>query len=180
MQTYIFQILKYYLEWTVVTSMKNYETIESIGCKYLVKARTYRTLITKVPSGDNAFMKDNQDRYTAKFFTKLDKRKRNRKFLVSRILKTDVGAQISLFEEGYHYFFFISNGNDNKLVCSAIKYFDQLKKIYFEHEICCYLRFYDCLTKENQSMLFDSLKKAVHYNLLQDINLTDYPLFVRC
>ncbi|MCK5731899.1 MAG: hypothetical protein KAH13_02700, partial [Tenericutes bacterium] len=50
----------------------------------------------------------------------------------------------------------------------AIEYFNQLKKFDSEHKIYCYLRFYDCLTKKNQSMLFDSLKRAVHETLNKD------------
>jgi len=85
------------------------KTIESLGCKYMIKAKAYTTLISKVPS-DEYFEKGSEGRVTSEMFTKLDKWHDNRRFIVSRVLKeSSESDQITLFEKEYRYFFFVTN-----------------------------------------------------------------------
>lgn len=85
------------------------KTIEALGCKYVIKAKAYATLISKVPS-DEYFKKGLEDRVTSELFTKLDKWDDNRRIVVSRVLKENSETdQMTLFENEYRYFFFTTN-----------------------------------------------------------------------
>lgn len=87
------------------------ETIESLGCKYLIKAKAYATLVSQVPASSAIFHKGINGRETAELLTKLDKWKEKRRFVVSRVLKPEnERAQLCLLEGSeYDYFFFVTN-----------------------------------------------------------------------
>lgn len=87
------------------------ETIESLGCKYLIKAKAYATLFSQVTASSAVFHKGINDRETAELHIKLDKWKEKRRFVVSRVLKPEnERAQLCLLEGSeYDYFFFVTN-----------------------------------------------------------------------
>ena len=87
------------------------ETIESLGCKYLIKAKAYATLVSQVTASSAVFHKGIDGRETAELLIKLDKWKKKRRFVVSRVLKPEKErAQLSLLEGSeYNYFFFVTN-----------------------------------------------------------------------
>ena len=87
------------------------ETIESLGCKYLIKAKAYATLVSQVTASSAVFLKGIHGRETAELLIKLDKWKKKRRFVVSRVLKPEKErAQLSLLEGSeYDYFFFVTN-----------------------------------------------------------------------
>ncbi len=75
------------------------ETIESLGCKYLIKAKAYATLVSQVTASSAVFLKGIDGRETAELLIKLDKWKKKRRFVVSRVLKPEKErAQLSLLE----------------------------------------------------------------------------------
>ncbi len=84
------------------------ETIESLGCKYLIKGKMYPTLISQVMEPSILFVKGEDDRETAELFTKLNKWNKDRRFVISRVLKPEKDRmQLSLIEgEEYQYYFF--------------------------------------------------------------------------
>jgi hypothetical protein len=86
-------------------------TIESAGCKYLIKGKQYPTLAFQVTDPSILFIKGEKGRETAELFTKLDTWDKDRRFVVSRVLKPEKDrAQLSLFDgEEYEYFFFVTN-----------------------------------------------------------------------
>ena len=65
------------------------ETIESLGCKYLIKAKAYATLVSQVTASSAVFLKGIDGRETAELLIKLDKWKKKRRFVVSRVLKPE-------------------------------------------------------------------------------------------
>lgn len=80
------------------------KTIESLGCKYVIKAKANTTLISKV-SSEEYIEKGSEGRVIAEMFTKLDKWHGNKRFIVSRVLKeSSESDQITLFEKEYRYF----------------------------------------------------------------------------
>ena len=87
------------------------ETIESLGCKYLIKAKAYATLVSQVTTSSAVFHKGINGRETAELHIKLDKWKEKRRFVVSRALKPEnERAQLCLLEGSeYDYFFFVTN-----------------------------------------------------------------------
>src|SRR5665648_75420 len=87
------------------------KTIESLGCEYLIKAKSYPTLASQVTDSSVIFVKGDEGRETTELFTKLDKWENDRRFVVSRVLKPKKErAQISLLEGSeYDYFFFVTN-----------------------------------------------------------------------
>lgn len=95
------------------------ETIESLGCKYLIKAKAYSTLTSQVADLSIPFVKGTEGRETTELFTKLDKWEKKRRFVVSRVLKPEKErAQLSLLEGyEYEYFFFVTN---TKLLSEAV------------------------------------------------------------
>ena len=79
--------------------------IGSLGCKHVIKAKAYATLVSKIPS-DEYFQKGSDGRVTAEIFTKLDKWDENSRIVVSRVLKeSDETDQMTLFEKENRYFF---------------------------------------------------------------------------
>ena len=95
------------------------ETIESLGCKYLIKAKAYSTLTSQVADLSIPFVKGTEGRETTELFTKLDKWEKKRRFVVSRVIKPEKErAQLSLLEGyEYEYFFFVTN---TKLLSEAV------------------------------------------------------------
>lgn len=87
------------------------QTIESLNCKYLIKGKGYETLTSQVLDSKALFVKGKEGRETIELLTKLNTWDKNRKFVVSRILKPEKErAQLSLFEGSeYNYFFFVTN-----------------------------------------------------------------------
>jgi Transposase DDE domain group 1 len=87
------------------------KTIESLGCKYLIKGKEYPTLASQVTDPSILFIKGAEGRETAELFTKLNTWDKDRRFVVSRILKPEKErAQLSLLVgDEYEYFFFVTN-----------------------------------------------------------------------
>jgi hypothetical protein len=87
------------------------ETIELLGCKYLIKAKEYPTLASQVMDPSVLFVTGDEGRETNELFTKLDTWDKDRRFVVSRVLKPEKErAQLSLLEgDEYDYFFFVTN-----------------------------------------------------------------------
>ena len=87
------------------------ETIELLGCKYLIKTKEYPTLVFQVTDPPILFVKGNGNRETAELLTSLNKWKKDRRFVISWVLKLEKDkAQLSLLDEDeYQYFFFVAN-----------------------------------------------------------------------
>lgn len=87
------------------------KTIESLGCKYLIKAKAYSTLVSKVTDESILFVKGEECRETTELFTKLNTWDKDRRFVVSRVLKPEKEReQLSLLQGSeYDYFFFATN-----------------------------------------------------------------------
>jgi hypothetical protein len=87
------------------------ETIESLGCKYLIKGKVYPTLASQVTDPSISFVKGEEGRETAELVTKLNTWDKDRRFVISRVLKPEKDrAQLSLLEgDEYEYFFFVTN-----------------------------------------------------------------------
>lgn len=64
-------------------------TIESLGCKYLIKGKLYGTLVAKITSESVCFSKTEKGRETAELNTKLNNWEKDRRFVVSRVLKPE-------------------------------------------------------------------------------------------
>ena len=91
-------------------------TIELLGCKYLIKAKEYPTLASQVTDPSILFVKGVEGRETAELVTKLNTWDKDRRFVVSRVLKPEKdGAQLSLLEcDEYEYFFFVTKNYPQK------------------------------------------------------------------
>ena len=87
------------------------EIIESAGCQYLIKGKEYPTLASQVTAPTISFMKGEEGRETTELFTKLDTWDKDRRFVVSRILKPEKDrAQLSFLEgDEFEYFYFVTN-----------------------------------------------------------------------
>ena len=87
------------------------KTIESLGCKYLIKGKAYPTLASQVTDPSVLFVKGEEGRETTELITRLNTWDKDRKFVVSRVLKPEKErAQLSLLEGSeYEYFFFVTN-----------------------------------------------------------------------
>ena len=87
------------------------ESIESAGCRYLIKGKEYPTLASQVTSPTISFTKGDGGRETTELVTKLDTWDKNRRFVVSRVLKPEKDRlQLSLLEgDEYEYFYFATN-----------------------------------------------------------------------
>ncbi len=73
------------------------ETIESLGCKYLIKAKSYSTLTSQATNSSIVFVKGEEGRETTELYTKLVKWEKDRRFVVSRVLKPEKK------EHNYHF-----------------------------------------------------------------------------
>jgi Transposase DDE domain group 1 len=100
------------------------EMIESLGCSYVIKAKEYPTLVSQVTDPSILFV-TGDGRETAELFTKQNTWDKDRRFVVSRILKPEKErAQLSLLAgEEYEYFFFVTNAElpSEKVVISYEK-----------------------------------------------------------
>ena len=87
------------------------EIIESAGCQYLIKGKEYPTLASQVTAPTISFMKGEEGRETTELFTKLDTWDKDRRFVVSRVLKPEKDrAQLSFLEgDEFEYFYFVTN-----------------------------------------------------------------------
>ena len=87
------------------------ETIGSLGGKYVVKGKGYPTLVAQVTDPSITFVTGESGRETTEFVTTLNTWEKDRRFVVSRVLKEEKDrAQISFLEgEAYDYFFFVTN-----------------------------------------------------------------------
>jgi len=87
------------------------ETIELLGCKYLIKGKEYPTLASQVADPSILFVKGDEGRETAELLTKLNTWDKDRRFVVSRVLKPEKErAQLFLLAgDEYEYFFFVTN-----------------------------------------------------------------------
>jgi hypothetical protein len=87
------------------------ETIELLGCKYLIKGKVYPTLASQVTDPSILFVKGDEGRETTELVTKLNTWDKDRRFVVSRVLKPEKErAQLSLLDgDEYEYFFFVTN-----------------------------------------------------------------------
>jgi hypothetical protein len=72
------------------------EAIESADCKYLIKGREYPTLASQVTALTISFIQGEEGRETNELVTKLDTWDKDRRFVVSRVLKPEKDrAQLS-------------------------------------------------------------------------------------
>jgi len=62
------------------------KTIESLGCKYVIKAKSIWYSSIQAPS-DEHFSKGSEGRITEELFTKLDKWDDDRRIVISHVLK---------------------------------------------------------------------------------------------
>jgi len=87
------------------------EAIESAGCKYLIKGKEYPTLASQVTAQIISFTKGEEGRETTELDTKLDTWKKDRRFIVSRVLKPVKDRSQLSFLEGsdFEYFYFVTN-----------------------------------------------------------------------
>src|SRR4030042_6978011 len=87
------------------------ETIESLGCKYLIKAKEYPTLVSQVTNSSILFVTGDEGREPTALFTKQNIWDKDRRFVVARVLKPEKErAQLSLLDgDEYEYFFFVTN-----------------------------------------------------------------------
>jgi hypothetical protein len=87
------------------------KTIESLGCQYLIKGKEYPTLASQVMDPSILFVIGDEGRETTELFTKLNTWDKDRRFVISRVLKPEKErAQLSLLEgDEYEYFFFVTN-----------------------------------------------------------------------
>jgi hypothetical protein len=87
------------------------ETIEALGCRYVIKAKGYPTLVAQTTAPDIVFVTGEAGQETAELVTTLNTWKEDRRFIVARILKEEKDrAQLSFLEgEEYQYSFYVTN-----------------------------------------------------------------------
>lgn len=87
------------------------ETIESLGCRYVIKGKAYPILVARITDPEIVFDTGEEGRETTELVTSLNTWKKDRRFVVSRILKEEKDkAQLSFLEgEEYVYSFFVTN-----------------------------------------------------------------------
>jgi hypothetical protein len=87
------------------------KTIESASCSYLIKGKEYPTLVSQVTTPTVLFTKGDEGRETTELVAKLDTWDRDRRFVVSRVLKPEKDRkQLSLLEgDEFEYFYFVTN-----------------------------------------------------------------------
>jgi hypothetical protein len=87
------------------------ETIESLGCTYVIKGNGYPTLVEQVTDPSVVFVTGETGRETTELVTALNTWKEARRFVVSRVLKDEKDRkQFSFLERyAYDYFFFVTN-----------------------------------------------------------------------
>jgi len=87
------------------------ETLEALGCRYVIKGKAYPTLVAQVTDPDIVFVAGEEGQETIEIVTSLNTWKKNRRFVVSRVLKDEKDrAQLSFLEgDEYEYFFYATN-----------------------------------------------------------------------
>ena len=87
------------------------KTIESAGCQYLIKGKEYPTLASQVTAPTISFTKGEENRETTELVTKLNTWDKDRRFVVSRVLKPEKDRSQLSFLEGsdFEYFYFVTN-----------------------------------------------------------------------
>jgi len=87
------------------------EIIESADCQYLIKGKEYPTLASQVTAPTTSFMIGEEGRETTELFTKLDTWDKDRRFVVSRVMKPEKERSQLSFLEGdeFDYFYFVTN-----------------------------------------------------------------------
>jgi hypothetical protein len=87
------------------------EAIESAGCQYLIKGKEYPTLASQVTDPSVSFSRGDEGREATEPFTKLDTWDKDRRFVVSRVLKPKKdNVQLSFLEgDEFEYFYFVTN-----------------------------------------------------------------------
>jgi len=86
------------------------ETIEAVGCQYLIKGKAYPTLASQVTAPNIAFTKGDEGRETTELVAKLDTWDKDRKFVVFRILKPKKDSmQLSFLDDEFEYFYSVTN-----------------------------------------------------------------------
>ena len=87
------------------------ETLESLDCGYVIKGKAYPTLVARITDPSIVFNTGEEGQETAELVTSLNTWKKDRRFVVSRVLKDEEDrAQLSFLEgEEYTYFFFVTN-----------------------------------------------------------------------
>jgi len=87
------------------------ETLETLGCKYVIKGKGYPTLVAQVAGPNTVFVAGEEGQGTTELVTSLNTWEKDRRFVVSRALKDEKDrAQLSFLEgEAYEYFFYATN-----------------------------------------------------------------------
>jgi len=87
------------------------ETIESLGCRYVIKAKAYPTLVEQALDSDLLFETGEDGKETPELITSLNTWKKDRRFVISRTLKDERDrAQLSFLDgEEYAYSFYVTN-----------------------------------------------------------------------
>ena len=87
------------------------ETLEALGCRYVIKGKAYPTLVAQVTDPDIVFVAGEEGQETIEIVTSLNTWKKNRRFVVSQVLKDEKDrAQLSFLEgDEYEYFFYATN-----------------------------------------------------------------------
>jgi hypothetical protein len=101
------------------------ETIETLGCTYVIKAKGYPTLVSQATNPSLAFVPGEDGRETAKLVIHLDSWKEARRFIVEWVRKDPTQtAQLSfLAGDEYEYFFFVTN--QDRSPEEVIAFYDQ-------------------------------------------------------
>lgn len=101
----LFRMDSGYFDDDIITS------IESAGCQYLIKGKAYPTLASQVTAPTISFTKGEENRETTELVTKLNTWDKDRRFVVSRVLKPEKDRSQLSFLEGsdFEYFFFVTN-----------------------------------------------------------------------
>ena len=86
-------------------------TIELAGCQYLIKGKEYPTLASQVSAPTISFIKCEEGREITELVTKLDTWDKDRRFVVSHVLKPEKDrAQLSFLESNdFEYFYFVTH-----------------------------------------------------------------------
>jgi hypothetical protein len=87
------------------------EAIESTDCYYLIKGKEYATLASQVTDPSVSFSRGDEGRETTELVMKLDTWDKDRRFVVSRILKPAKDRSQLSFLGGsdFEYFYFVTN-----------------------------------------------------------------------
>jgi hypothetical protein len=65
------------------------ETIEALGCRYVIKGKAYPTLVAQAIDPDLIFGADEENQETTELVTSLNTWKKDRRLVISRVLKDE-------------------------------------------------------------------------------------------